>query len=651
MRFAHPQLLWLLLVLVPLGLCVAYRLRAGRRALDDALSARMAQRLTAHLAPGRRTWRLALLLMALVALVLGAARPQRGAQYVTAKRTGRDLVIALDVSESMLAEDLKPNRLARARQEIAAILDHLRGDRIGLVAFAGAAFVQCPLTLDYSAARMFLDFMGPELISEPGTALAEAVRVGVRAFDAQSEGFRAMILISDGEDHQGNLEAAAREARKAGVRVFAIGIGSEAGEPIPQRDAAGKIQGYKRDSEGHVILTRLDAQALRTIAEASGGLYVSAGSSLGLERVLGEIETMERREMEGGLRLLYEERYHYFVWPALVLLLLELLIPLRRGAWRQLWRPAVRRWRVPGLTIGVLVLAVVCGPARGAPAPPPGAPPAGQPARAEADPVWLRQLEENEVFRARHPGDPRPLYNLGNLYHEQGGFARAAELYQGAQVRAAGPLRGAVDYNLGNTRFRAGDLQSARDAFLAALRGDPGNENAKLNLELTQRMLDAQQAQSDSLGQKSQEGQQNRSSTGQGAPEKDSRKSAGERQKSGESSDSSSAGQQQKQQQQEGKQPEAGESSNSQGESQSPQGAPESGAQDQQQDGQMPAGETGEQGADRSATPSYGESRADSSAANQPWAQILRGLEGAERDLLKRRFQARARNLRVEKDW
>ncbi|MCK4303492.1 MAG: VWA domain-containing protein, partial [Candidatus Eisenbacteria sp.] len=330
MRFAHPHILWLLLLLPVVGLFAWARLRAGSRALERALSPGMSARLTQHLATGRRMMGLLLLLLTCLFLILGAARPQRGTQYVKASRRGIDVLIALDLSESMLAEDLKPNRLLRARHEIGGIIDRLRGDRIGLVAFAGAAFVQCPLTLDYAAARMFLEFMGPDLIPEPGTSLAEALRVSTRAFDSDGDEFKALILISDGEDHAGEVEEAAREARRAGVRVFSVGIGSASGEPIPVRDSEGSIEGYKKDKSGKIILTRLNDDSLRRIAESTRGLYVRAGGTLGLDRVMKAIDQMDKKELEGGIRVLYEERYSYFLWPAIVLLLAQWWIPLRR---------------------------------------------------------------------------------------------------------------------------------------------------------------------------------------------------------------------------------------------------------------------------------------------------------------------------------
>jgi Ca-activated chloride channel family protein len=613
MRFAHPQLLWLLTALLPLALFLFLRARAARRALENALGTAMTTRLTeARWAPAG--WlRPALLLAAIALLVIGVARPQRGTHYVTAKRMGRDVVIALDVSASMLAEDLRPNRLQRAKHEISAILDRLKGDRIALVAFSGSGFVQCPLTLDYGAARLFLEFMNPELVPDPGTSLAEALRVSVRACDAESEGFRALILITDGEDLTGGVEEAARAARAAGVRVFAVGIGSEAGEPIPERDAGGKVVGYKKDREGRVVMTRLDPTELQEIARTTDGLYVPAGGTLGLDRVLDAIDKMERREMAGGVRMLYEDRYRYLVWPALILLLIEFWVPTRRPerAPKGVLRPGrLLAWlRGAGVAVAILIAGGAAAQTTLTPRAASPFAPASPMVGPGVDPKWRELLEENEVFRARHPNDARPYYNLGNLRQQQGDYDRAEALYQGATGRAEGELAQRAFYNLGGSLFRSGRLEEARAAFLEALRRDPNDTDAKVNLELTQQRIDQQQARPDS----SQSGQSDSTGTSQS-----SQKQSGSQDQQ---SDRQSTPPQSQPQPGQESQPDAAQS----GEPQPP-----------------PSGSKG----------SWNPARADSiSADDLQMMQLLRGLENQERQLMMRRFQARSRNLRVEKDW
>jgi Ca-activated chloride channel family protein len=635
-------MLWLLLLLPVLGVIVWTRLRAHRRGLERGLSGPMAARLTGHISLRRRTGRMLLLLAAGLLLVLGAARPQRGTQYVTATRRGIDVLVALDLSESMLAEDLKPNRLRRARHEIGGIIDRLQGDRVGLVAFAGAAFVQCPLTLDYAAARMFLEFMGPDLIPDPGTALGEALRVATRAFDSEGEGFKALILISDGEDHIGEIEDAAREAQRSGVRVFTVGIGSESGEPIPLRDADGNIEGYKKDREGKVILTRLNDASLRMIAETTGGLYVRAGGTLGLDRVLDEIERMDKKELEGGIRVLYEERYSYFIWPALVLLIAQWGIPLRR----RLRRGAFAGGRILLLSASAILLVAGAGQGQAPPvAPPPGAvqgsaPPgavmpggAASSATDEEMPLseeeWTQQLEENQVHRTQHPDDPRPLYNLGNLYHWKGELPEAEEFYQIGAGRAEGELASQVAYNLGNTLHKLNRLTEARDAYVAALRMDPQNEDAKLNLELTQLMIDQLQQAPDSTCQQPSDGQDSpENQEGEQKPDQQDRQD-----------DSEQQSEERQQEQEPGEDEQQPEPQSDDEQSQD--------SQEQQQPDQDEASTPPPAGEDETAA----EPDSSMNATELQLMQLLKGLEAAERELLEQRFQARSRNETVEKDW
>jgi len=647
MRFAYPQVLWLLLLLPVLGALAWQRLRAGRRTLDESLSEKMAARLTAHLNPRAAGLATVLLLLAALLVVVGAARPQRGSQYVTATRKGIDLIIALDVSESMLAEDLKPNRLLRARHEIASILDRLEGDRVGLVAFAGAAFVQCPLTLDYAAARMFLEYMGPDLIPEPGTNLADALEVSARAFESEGDGFRALVLISDGEDHLGEVEAAAREARKMRVRVFTVGIGSESGEPIPIRNAEGEVDGYKKDRDGKIVMTRLNELPLREIADQTGGLYVRAGGTLGLERILDEIAGMEKKELSGGIRMLYEDRYSYFVWPALVLLFAAWWIPGRRRGSVAVGRPSglgragakvvllALSWTLAGA--GAVAGAQSAhappvpsgqmgGPGQGAGGPqmPPGSPQEEMPPQEQ----WNDWLAENEVFRSDHPRDPRPFYNLGNLFHLKGELEDATGLYELALGKTGEELGARAAYNKGNTLYKLGRLPEARAAYAHSLAQDPGFEDAKINLELTQRLLDQMQAQRDSSQQ--QEGGEN---------QQQSEDQQNEQQQEQNEDQSSEQQQEQNEQDQQGEQ------------NQQDQQQPEDQEGDEQQQPEEEPSEQEDQQQPQDGEPNPTEADSTQTLSETQLLQILKALEGSEKELLERRFQARSRNEKVEKDW
>ncbi|MCK5513335.1 MAG: VWA domain-containing protein, partial [Deltaproteobacteria bacterium] len=195
--------------------------------------------------------------------IFALTRPQWGFHWEEIKRVGVDVMVAIDVSESMLAEDVKPNRLERAKREVIDLIEMMEGDRIGLIAFAGTSFVQCPLTLDYGACKMFLDYIDTDLIPVPGTAIAEAIRTSLKSFNKRERKSKALIIITDGEDHEGEPIDAAKEAKKEGIKIFTIGVGREGGAPIPLKDGSG---GFKKDRKGDMVITHLDEITLQKIA-------------------------------------------------------------------------------------------------------------------------------------------------------------------------------------------------------------------------------------------------------------------------------------------------------------------------------------------------------------------------------------------------
>ena len=270
-------------------------------------------------------------ILAVFFMILALAQPRWGYEWKDLTQEGVDIVVALDVSTSMLAEDIKPNRLSRAKRKISDLLEMLDGDRIGLVAFAGTAFVQCPLTLDYSAAKLFLDATDTDLISAQGTALADAIRKSVSAFGTGDDKSRAVILITDGENHSGDPLKVAQWATEQGVRIFTIGIGKDSGAPIP--DTAG---GFKKDAKGEIVLTRLDETILKTVALETGGAYVrSVTGDLDLNKIyLENIKPkIEKKALKSQRRKLWTERFQWSIFLALACLLIEFLIrenPVRK---------------------------------------------------------------------------------------------------------------------------------------------------------------------------------------------------------------------------------------------------------------------------------------------------------------------------------
>ncbi len=332
MRFAEPIFLWGLLALPPLLLFFYWLERRRRKALGQIGDLDIVLRLLEGFSEKIRRWKYALVLFACTCIVLASARPQWGKKMELVRREGLDIIVAIDVSASMLAADMPPSRLAKAKSETASLIDLLSGDRIGLVVFAGDAYVQCPLTLDYSAAKMFLADIDYGSVPRPGTALGEAIRRAVAAFVQKERKHKVLIAITDGEDTQeSDPLAAVEEARKAGIVIYTIGVGTPSGEPIPVRNAAGQIVGYKKDDAGQVVMSRLDEAGLQDIALKTGGKYYRAtAGELELDKIFDDISKMERKELTGQFMARWEERFRWFLAAAFALLGVEFLLNERR---------------------------------------------------------------------------------------------------------------------------------------------------------------------------------------------------------------------------------------------------------------------------------------------------------------------------------
>ena len=330
-RFVSTEILFGLLLVPALGAFFWGTRQARKRALAQFGDLALVQKLSVTLSRRGRATKSIAVLAAVAFLILALARPQFGTRVETVRSEGQDVMVALDVSRSMLAEDVAPNRLERARLEIMRILQRLDGDRIGLVAFAGNAFVQSPLTVDYGAAALFLNAMDPDLIPIQGTNLGEALTVSLDAFEEGTRDGRVLIVVTDGEDHEGEIEGALERALDEGVQVHTVGIGSLDGVPIPEFDASGVRSGFIRDEVGAVVTTRLDESTLERVAQATGGRYFPAlGPGANLDPLVEEITGGEGRELEAREITLFDEQFQIFLGLALVLLLAEGLIPERR---------------------------------------------------------------------------------------------------------------------------------------------------------------------------------------------------------------------------------------------------------------------------------------------------------------------------------
>lgn len=343
MRFADPGFLNLLWALPALAVFLFWALHRRRVRMRRLIADPLLARLTADHSRVRAGLRIVLLLAFYTFAVLALARPQWGARLEAVHRRGVDVILAIDTSFSMNAEDVVPDRLAVARNAVRGLLSRLRGDRAGLVAFAGSATVECPLTLDYGAVALFLDAIETGIIPEPGTSLAAAIEAANSAFIARETRYKVLVLFTDGEDLEGQVDAAVRKARESGVIIYCVGIGTPEGRPVPVRDDKGNVVEYRRDPNGQVVISRLDETALDRIAETSGGRYFRATPAASeLDDLAEEISAQERKELESRLFQNFEDRFQYPLSLAFVALALNIGLPERRDPSRR--RRGARSW-------------------------------------------------------------------------------------------------------------------------------------------------------------------------------------------------------------------------------------------------------------------------------------------------------------------
>ena len=335
MRFFEPLYLLGMLLIPILGFFYWIAISRKRSILAKFGDIPLIMRAASGISFSRQAGKAAMLLAAVLFLALAAAKPQLGTHMEMMKRQGLDIVIAVDISRSMQAEDVKPgpiSRLDKAKQQLRTLISpfYLEGDRIGLVVFSGEAVVQCPLTLDYRAARLFLDAIHTDMISVPGTAIGNAIRVASTAYNQQEKQHKVLILLTDGEDHDSDPIGAAEFARKQGIKIYTVGIGQPDGEPIPIFDQQGNRTGFYKDSDGQVIISKMDETALQKIALTTGGKYFRASpSDLELDKIYKDIQGMEKKELEGKLLLQYDDRFQWPLALALLFIVWEVFIPER----------------------------------------------------------------------------------------------------------------------------------------------------------------------------------------------------------------------------------------------------------------------------------------------------------------------------------
>jgi len=334
MRLEHPEYLWLLASILILALSYIWAHSRRKKQLANIGDEHLVERLIPNRSGSKKVIRFLLISLAIAFIVVGLANPQVGTKEETVKRKGVDIVIALDLSNSMMAEDTRPNRLERSKRFISTLLDKFQNDRVAFIIFAGNAYMQMPLTIDYSAFDMYLKTVNTGILPTQGTAIGEAIQLAETAFDAGERKHKALILISDGENHEEAAMEIAAEAAKSGTKIFTVGVGTAKGGPIPVYNKYGRQVDYKKDREGSIVLSKLNEKMLQEIAvNGNGKYYRLSGGKEAVKEIMKHISEMETKEIEEQIYTDYEDQFQFFLFFGLVLIVIEVFISSRKSTW------------------------------------------------------------------------------------------------------------------------------------------------------------------------------------------------------------------------------------------------------------------------------------------------------------------------------
>ena len=490
--FAQPWFLAGIAVALVLGLiAVVVSLRRGTR-VKKAIPERLAPMLAPGVSLLLPTLQSSSYTMALIFFALALAQPQCGEKAEVAKRRGIDVVVAIDASKSMYARDVTPSRLERAKLELTTLLDTLKGDRVGIVAFAGDAFIQCPLTSDYAAAKLFLRAVDPEQMPQGGSNIGAALELSRQVLENADRGAkdRVVVLLSDGEDLTGDVKEGIEGLKEFGAKVLAIGIGSDAGETIPIFNKAGDVVGYKKDASGNTVITRLDRAGLIAISSATGGEFFYQPRGVAMADVVKVIDTLQKSELESRVTMKYGESYQPFLFVGLCFLALGFLIV-----------PSWRRMKKAAPAAVVLLALFGAGDANAAGLLEKNHPRVEAGTDAYEAGRYDEALAHYDSALKDKPTDARVQYNRGLTLHKLGRNDDAKAAFSAAlELDRSGELAAKIHYNLGNVAAATGNKKDAVREYRAALRKDPTDELARHNLEVMLRDLPPDQSKGEDGG-------------------------------------------------------------------------------------------------------------------------------------------------------
>lgn len=617
MKFADPYMLYLMWGMAAVIGVIIYGNRKRTRILSRFAGPRAQEEILADYNPGRHWTRGMLMAGVLILLVITLAGPQWGFRWETIEQKGVDVMICLDCSRSMLAQDIEPTRLERAKREIIDLLRMMKTDRAGLVAFAGGAILQCPLTLDHEAFNIFLQALEPDYLPVGGTDLAGAIETALNGFEAEVDSEKAIILITDGEDTAGRkpLEAAAKAA-EAGVRIYCIGVGSEDGAPVPDRDG-----GFKKDAAGTIVLSRVDGQGLKTLAATGNGVYVrSVAGDMDLDVIYTrEIQgTMEQKTLASSRKKVWENRFQWFLFPAILLLMLQMAIPDKANKARFL-----------GLMfLAFMLVAGHAGTSRAG---------ASASVREGIDAYSQGIFDEAEKHfidaQLDRPDMAELYYNIGTAAYKKGDFESALKQFTRAMETEDEALKNKARYNSGNAAYKLGQLEKAAGIYEEALKADPQDTQAKENLELVRKKMEEQKNQPQDQ-QDSTDSKDKKDNDGDQAGQQDQQNQDQQNKQQGQDQQAGQSGNTQQQDQQgtdEKPQPQQGQKPD-----EKKQGSKEAADREQEQASKPASGDSsGEKDQGRGETPAMGQDR------------MLNRLKDEPGKALFPAYQER----KIDKDW
>ena len=455
MRFEHPHLLWFALALAPALIAFFWwTARVKRRLVGQFIAARLIDALTVGVSARRQKTRVILLVAAVVLTVLALARPQMGFSWEEARSRGLDIVVAIDTSRSMLATDVAPNRLRRAQLAALDLKRLARADRLGLVAFAGGAFLQCPLTLDDEVFRQSVDALDVNIIPQGGTALAEAIAAAKGAFKKDNDNHKVLVLFTDGEDHDGDALDSAKAAGKDGLRIFTVGVGTSGGELLRTMDVSGRSE-FIKDTDGNAVKSRLNEKLLQDMAQEAGGFFMLL-SGANTMNVLYErgLAPLPKGDLASQQIKRPHERYQWLLGIAVVLLLAEMLLP-ERGKASPRSKPQAAAAGTSGVATSLVALVALL---------------SSTGATSASTPAALKEYESGnfqsaqagfEMLLAKKPGDARLHFNAGTAAFQSTNYTVALAHLNAALTNADVNLQQRAYYNIGNTLFRLGEASDA----------------------------------------------------------------------------------------------------------------------------------------------------------------------------------------------